>query len=75
MALPQEIQELIDSLDERDPFELNRPNLSPHVLVETSCKWLALALERAKSNPRLLDPPDETAKKLLRLALEFNSLK
>ena len=75
MPLPQEIQELIDSLNEQEPFELNSSNLSPHIMVKTSCEWLGMALQRAESNPRLLDHPDETAKKLMRLACRFTSLK
>ena len=71
MALPQEIRDLINSLEEQDPFEGNSPNLSPHLLVDTACKWLTLALERAADNPRLLDRPEETAKKLLDLARQF----
>lgn len=75
MALPKEIQDLLDFLDEQDPFEAQGHNLSEIVLVETSIKWLTLALEKAKQNPRLVNRPDETVKKLLNLARQFAWLK
>lgn len=75
VALPKEIQDLLDFLNEQDPFEAQRPNLSEIVLVETSIKWLTLALEKAKNNPRLVNRPEETAKKLLDLARQFAWLK
>jgi len=75
VALPKEIQNLLDFIDEQEPFEANNPNLSPHLLVETACKWLTLALERGGQNPRLLNFPEETAKKLSNLAKQFAWLK
>ena len=75
MALPKEIQDLIDFLGEQDPFEAQGFNLSEIVLVETSIKWLTLALEKAEKNPRLVNRPEETAKKLLNLARQFAWLK
>ncbi len=75
MALPKEIQDLFDFIDEQEPFEMNNPNLSPHLLVEISIKWLVLAIEKAQNNPRLVNRPEETAKKLLDLARQFAWLK
>lgn len=75
MTLPKEIQDLLDFLDEQDPFEAQGSNLSEIVLIETSIKWLTLAMEKAKSNPRLVNRPEETAKKLLDLARQFAWLK
>lgn len=75
MALPKEIQDLLDYIDEQEPFELNDSNLSPHIMVDISLKWLALALERSENNPRLLNFPEEAAKKLLDLARQFAWLK
>lgn len=49
--------------------------MSEVVLVETSIKWLTLALEKAQKNPRLVNRPDETSKKLLDLAIKFSLLK
>ncbi len=71
MPLPKEIQDLLDFLNEQEPFEANNQNLSPHLLVEVSLKWLGIAVEQAKNNPRLLGFPEETAKKLLDLARQF----
>lgn len=75
MALPKEIQDLIDYLNEEEPFEANKPNLSETLLIETSIKWLTLAVEKAKNNPRLVGRLEETAKKLLDLARQFAWLK
>ncbi len=75
MALPKEIQDLINFIEEQEPYEANNPNLSPHIMVETAEKWLTLALERGEQNPRLLNFPEETAKKLLNLARQFAWLK
>lgn len=75
MALPKEIQELLDYLNEEEPFELNHPSLSPQLLVETACKWLTSAVEQAQRNPRLVGRSDDTAKKLLDLARQFAWLK
>jgi hypothetical protein len=75
MALPKELQDLVDFIDEQEPFEGNNPNLSPHLLVEISLKWLDVAVERAKDNPRLINFPDETGRKLCVLAEKFYALK
>ncbi len=75
MALPHELQDLLEFLNERDPFELNRINLSPHLLVEFSIKWLESAAEQAEKNPRLVNFPDETGRKLCVLAEKFWALK
>ena len=75
MALPKEIEDLLYFLDEQEPYEANNPNLSPHLLVEVSLKWLALAVERAQENSRLVNFPDETGRKLCVLAEKFWALK
>lgn len=75
MALPKQIQDLIDSLEEQDPFEANSISLSAQTMVETCLRWLPLALEKAKKNPRLINRPEDTAKKLLNLAQQFAELK
>ncbi len=74
MALPTELQDLLDFLNEEEPFELNRDNLSPHLLIEFSLKWLESAVKQAKENPRLLNFPDEIGRKLCVLAEEFWAL-
>ncbi len=75
MALPKEIQDLLNYLEEWDPFELTSPHLSPHLLVETSCKWLKIALERSAKNPRLLSQVHDTAGELEKLAKQFRERK
>ena len=75
MALPKEIQDLLDYLEEQEPFEMNNLNLSPHIMVETSLKWLRLALIRSRYNRRLLNFPEKTAKELLELSELFDDLK
>lgn len=68
MNLPIELRDLLDFLNEQEPFEANNPSLSPHILVETSLKWLTSAIEQARKNPRLINSPNETGFKLCRLA-------
>lgn len=75
MALPKEIQDLLDFIDEQDPFEANNPNLSPHILVETACKWLTSAIEKGRANPRLINLKDGTANRLQDLARQYALLK
>lgn len=75
MALPKEIQDLLDFMDEQEPFEANNRNLSPHLLVETACKWLKVALNRSAQNPRLLNKTDDTADELEKLAKRFRKRK
>ncbi len=75
MLLPKELQDLLTYITEEEPFEGSSANLSPHLLVETSLKWLNIAIERAKENPRLVNFPDETARKLRVLAEKFWALK
>lgn len=75
LALPKEIQDLIDSLEEQDPFEANSISLSAQTMVETCLRWLPLALEKAKKNLRLVGRPEEVSKKLLDLARQFAELK
>lgn len=75
MLLPKELQDLLDYITGEEPFEGSCPNLSPHLLVETSLKWLTIASERAKENPRLVNFPDDTARKLCILAEKFYALK
>lgn len=75
MALPKEIQDFLDFLNEEEPFEINSSNLSPQILVEISIKWLTLAIEKAQNNPRIVNRPEETARKLLDLARQFAWLK
>ena len=74
-TLPKEIDDLLDFIDKQEPFEASNPNLSPHLLVEISLKWLTIAVERAKDNPRLINFPDETGQKLCLLAEKFWALK
>ena len=75
MPLPKEIQDLIDYLNEEEPFEAMKPNLSETILTETSLKWLTIAIERAKINPRLVNRPEETVRKLMDIARQFAWLK
>jgi len=75
MALPKEIQDLLDYLEEEEPYEVNSPNLSPHILVEAACKWLTIALKRSTHNPRLLNQFHETADRLEKLAKQFQKRK
>ena len=74
MAFPKEIQDLIDSLSEQDPFEMNNSNLSPNLLVETGLKWIMVAIKKAEKNPRLINKHSETAQKLRDLAKQFEKL-
>ncbi len=75
MPLPKEFQDLLNFIEEEEPFEANNANLSPHLLVEVSLKWLNIAAERAKANPKLVNFPDEVGKKLCILAEKFWALK
>jgi len=74
LAFPKEIQDLIDSLSEQDPFEMNSISLSSNLLVETGLKWIMVAIKKAEKNPRLLNKHSETAKKLRDLAEKFDQL-
>ena len=75
MNRPIEVQDLLDLLDEQEPFEALRPHLSEAILVETAIKWLTIAIDKAEGNPRLVNRPEEIAKKLLGLAGRFAWLK
>lgn len=77
MALPREIQDLLDHLSEADLCEIDSPSLSPYALIETACQWLSLAIKGAETNPQSVSRVygQDTANRLRFLADQFESLK